>query len=168
MPYGRSEAYELGAQWLAPCSLVEDWGCGLGWMRNLIPAGRYRGIDGTASMFCDEVVDLVTYRSTVEGIFMRAVLEHNYDWDIILANALASFTKRMVLAMFTPTDGPTREIAFVEEIGVPDLAISLKDLTSAIQAAKVTFYGYKTFPTELGYGEETIFYLEREDSCASQ
>jgi hypothetical protein len=80
-PYGETTSYEIGAAWLADCALTEDWGCGAGWLRTLIPPERYRGIDGTASSVCDEVVDLVAYRSTVPGIFMRHILEHNRMWD---------------------------------------------------------------------------------------
>lgn len=57
-PYGDSASYRLGASWLERCALVEDWGCGLGWLRRFVPPGRYRGVDGTASPFADEVVDL--------------------------------------------------------------------------------------------------------------
>lgn len=57
-PYGDTTSYEIGAAWLQSCALVEDWGCGAGWLRTLVPPERYRGIDGTASPFCDEAVDL--------------------------------------------------------------------------------------------------------------
>ena len=159
--YGESPGYEKGADWLKSCSLVEDWGCGLGWMRTLIPKTRYRGLDGTASPFCDEVVDLATYHSKVPGIFMRGVIEHNYDWSTILTNALTSFTKRMALVVFTPTDGPTREVDFVAEIGVPDMAIALDDLLNVINAQDGVTWEYHRFPVGHGYLEETIFYLER-------
>lgn len=167
--YGPSPAYELGAGWLIGCSLVEDWGCGLGYMRYLIPAANYRGIDGTSSDFCDEVVDLSTYRSSVPGIYMRAVIEHNYDWATILANALASFTERMALVVFTPTDGPTRQVDFVEELGVPDIAIALDDIIAAIDEPGNILCHREAIPVEMGYGQETIFYLERskEELCVS-
>jgi hypothetical protein len=45
-PYGDTTSYEIGAAWLAGCARVEDWGCGAGWLSTLIPADRYRGIDG--------------------------------------------------------------------------------------------------------------------------
>ena len=101
-PYGDTTSYEIGAAWLADCALIEDWGCGAGWLSTLISSGRYRGIDGTASAHCSEVVDLVYYRSSVPAVFMRHILEHNYEWSAILDNALASFTERMVLILFTP------------------------------------------------------------------
>ncbi|MPZ20855.1 MAG: hypothetical protein GEV06_23545 [Luteitalea sp.] len=68
----------------------------------MVRSNRYRGIDGTALPFCDEVVDLVQYRSTVPGIFMRHLLEHNDDWARVLDNALASLTERMVLDLSSP------------------------------------------------------------------
>jgi len=40
MPYGRSSSYRRGADWLADCPLVEDWGAGTGWLRTLIPPAR--------------------------------------------------------------------------------------------------------------------------------
>ena len=93
-PYGDTTSYAIGAAWLAECALIEDWGCGPGWLRTLLPVDRYRGIDGTASPCCDVVVDLIAYRSAVLWIFMRHVLEHNEAWSQILDNAVASFTER--------------------------------------------------------------------------
>ena len=98
-PYGETTSYEIGAAWLADCARTEDWGCGAGWLSTLIPPDRYRGVDGTPSPRCAEVVDLVEYRSTVPGIFMRHILEHNYEWARLLDNALASFTERMALIL---------------------------------------------------------------------
>src|SRR5919109_3839778 len=127
--YGDPTSYEIGAAWLVGCALVEDWGCGAGWLRTLLPPDRYRGLDGTASPFCDAVVDLVTYRSTVPGVLLRHVLEHNYAWAQILDNALASFTERMALILFTPEQETTEEIAFRTDVGVPDIAFRLADIT---------------------------------------
>lgn len=109
-PYRDTTSYEIGAAWLAACAPIEDWGCGAGWLSTLISSGRYRGIDGTASAHCSEVVDLVHYRSTVPAVFMRHILEHNYEWRAILDNALASFTERMVLILFTPERAATEQI----------------------------------------------------------
>ena len=52
----------------------------------------------------------VQYRSSVPGIFMRHILEHNYEWARVLDSALASFTQRM--ALITPERATTQEIAF--------------------------------------------------------
>jgi hypothetical protein len=75
------------------------------------------------------VVDLVQYRSSVPGIFMRHILEHNYEWARVLDNALASFTQRMALILFTPEREATQEIAFQHDVGVPDIAFRLADIT---------------------------------------
>jgi len=154
--------YELGAEFLKGCALVEDWGCGKGWMRTLIPPERYRGIDGTASPFADEVVDLATYRSQVPGIYMRGVIEHCYDWETVLANAVASFTQRMALVIFTPLAETTREIAFVEELGVPDISFRLEDLEEAFESPGNIHWDYAFEKADTGYSKEWIFYLERE------
>jgi hypothetical protein len=67
-PYGETTGYEIGAAWLGGCARTEDWGCGAGWLRTLIPPARYRGLDGTASPFCDEVVDLVARRAAPRAL----------------------------------------------------------------------------------------------------
>jgi hypothetical protein len=158
-PYGDATSYEIGAAWLADCALTEDWGCGAGWLRTLIPPERYRGIDGTASSVCDEVVDLVAYRSTVPGIFMRHILEHNRMWDRILDNALASFTERMALILFTPERAATEEIAWDPSLGVPDIAFRLADITDRFPE-DVT-YTVQRIHSATQYGCETILLLER-------
>jgi hypothetical protein len=125
----------------------------------LLPPDRYRGLDGTASLFGDAVVDLATYRSTVPGVFMRHVLEHNYAWAQILDNALASFTKRMVLILFTPEQAVTEEIAFRPDVGVPDIAFRLADLTDRFPP--YVTYAVHRIPSSTQYGTETILLLER-------
>src|SRR5919106_325435 len=157
--YGDPTSYEIGAAWLAGCPLVEDWGCGAGWLRTVIPPERYRGLDGSASPFCDVVVDLVTYCSRVPGVFLRHVLEHNDAWARILDNALASFTDRMVLILFTPERAVTEVIACHPEVGVPDIAFRLADLTDRFPP-DVT-YAVHRISSATQYGGETILFLER-------
>ena len=100
--YGNEATYQAAADWTSDCVLVEDWGCGMGYLRRFIDPDRYRGIDGSWSPFADEVADLTVYRSHVEGIVLRGVLEHDYEWVKILDNAVASFIKRLFIALFTP------------------------------------------------------------------
>lgn len=157
-PYGSTETYELGAAFLRNCALIEDWGCGTGWFRTLVAPDQYRGIDGSASPFTDLQVDLTTYRSRVPGVFMRHVLEHNYEWRSILANAVASFTERMVLILFTPLAETTQQIAFTDDPGVPDLSFALVDIVGEFGDAK---WAMEQLPTDTQYGIETVFYLER-------
>ena len=126
---------------------------------HLLPPERYRGLDGTASPFCDAVVDLVTYRSCVPGVFLRHVLEHNDAWARILDNALASFTDRMAVILFTPERAVTEVIARHPEVGVPDIAFRLADLTDRFPP-DVT-YAVHRIPSATQYGEETILLLER-------
>ena len=151
-PYGDTMSYEIGAAWLAECAMVEDWGCGACWLRTLLPSARYRGLDRTASPFCDAVVDLVAYRSRVPGVFMRHVLEHNDAWAQILDNAVASFTERMVLILFTPERSVTETIAF-----------RLADITERFPP-DVT-YTAQRISSETQYGGETILLLARYPSA---
>jgi hypothetical protein len=156
-PYGMSDTYRLGAEWLLPCSLVEDWGCGRGFLRNFIPRARYRGLDGSPP-WADYIVDLTTYRSTVPGIFIRHVLEHNREWEAILANAVASFTQRMALILFTPVSSSTVEIAWSDDLGVPDIAFAPGDIEAAFDGLGWT---KETMTSPTQYGVETIYRVIR-------
>jgi hypothetical protein len=160
-PYGRSGSYVAGAVALAGCATVEDWGCGLGWFKQFLPRRvTYVGVDGSASKFADVVDDLATRDTTVDGIFMRHVLEHNYDWQLLLDNALCSFTERMVLVTFTPwtEQTPHEELRFEDDYGVPTLALNYDLLMNHLvgfEVEQVDIESPQTF-----YGRETIFTID--------
>ncbi len=162
-PYGATPTYEMGAYWLKGCGNVEDWGCGKGWMRKLIEPRRYLGIDGTASPFADKVVDLADYAPSVPacGIFMRGVLEHDYRWEKILKNAVASFSYRMALVLFTPMiDRGSKEIGFTKELGVPDLSLGHNLIMSHFEP--LAFCAWRDIESPgTAYGIERIYFLEK-------
>lgn len=160
-PYGDTITYQLGAEWLKDCTIIEDWGCGKGWFSRFITPNKYRGIDGSYSPFANEIVDLVTYRSSVSGIYMRHVIEHNYEWKSVLTNALNSFTDRMVLVLFTPMAEETHEIYYNVDPGVPDISFAEKDLLKLFDAAGVSIVEKKTVNNHTNYGEETVFFLKK-------
>jgi hypothetical protein len=135
--YGSTETYQIGAEFLADCDLVEDWGCGKGFMRTLIEPARYRGIDGSRTRFADTVADLAEYTSTVDGVFMRHVLEHDWRWEQILTNAAASARRKLVVVLFTPLHHTTNEIAWNEDPGVPDISFALDDLLGVLDGFTV-------------------------------
>lgn len=158
-PLGDSESYRIGADFLQDCDLVEDWGCGPGWFAS-VRGGRCVSIDGSRSPFADLQADLEEYTSDVDGIFMRHVLEHNYQWRKILENALRSFRKKMVLALFTPwSDDETKEIRFVEEIGVPHLSFRRDDIVEMFGDVEWELLE-RTSPNRI-YGQEHIFLLRK-------
>lgn len=102
--YGAPGIYQRAAEWMVGCAEVEDWGCGGGALRGYLhDSTTYIGIDGSASPWATLGADLRRYRSRVEGIVMRGVLEHNDEWEPILDNAVASFTRRLAVGIFTPT-----------------------------------------------------------------
>lgn len=128
--YGVEASYKMGMGWLYPCELVEDWGCGPAYSKRY-RSGTYIGIDGTEG-FCDKVADLKTYRSSVPGIFMRHVLEHNEDWRPILENALSSFTERMALIFFTPWSDKTHVVHWTPETDIPVISFRKQDILDYI------------------------------------
>lgn len=162
-PYGASESYQRGADWLKDCKLIQDWGCGTGWLRTIVPPERYLGIDGTVSPFADVVTDLRHLRSETPGLFMRHVLEHNHDWRDVLDATQESFTRRMALILFTPMSPVTREhpdLAGLGGIDVPVISFAHADLVARF-APGVAWTLEDLHSPETFFGVERIYYLER-------
>jgi len=161
-PYADTESYRMGAEFLQDCKVIEDWGCGKGWFAQFLdPSQVYVGVDGSKTPFAQKQVDLVDYISSTDGLFMRHVLEHDYNWEAILQNAVMSFLNRMVLVLFTPlSGGDTLEIAFADDPGVPDLSLS-KDRVEKIIKSGATITAQTTIKSSAQYGVETIYFLEK-------
>jgi hypothetical protein len=158
-PVGDTESYHIGADFLQDCEVVEDWGCGPGWFAT-VRRGRCIGVDGSRSPYADRHADLVEYSSDVDGIFMRHVLEHNYEWRRILENALRSFRKKMVIAIFTPwSETETKEIRFIDDVGVPHLSFRRADLTDMLHGMEWELLERQS-PNRI-YGEEHIFLITK-------
>jgi hypothetical protein len=69
------------------------------------------------------VTDLRYYTSSVEGILLRHVLDHNWCWEQILQNAIASFQKQLAIVIWLPmTAGETIQVD-TNFLGTPDLRI---------------------------------------------
>jgi GT2 family glycosyltransferase len=157
-PYGDETTYRLGAAFLEPCSLVEDWGCGLGWMARHVGPERYRGVDGSSTRFATVHADLATYRSDADGIFIRHVLEHDDRYGRILANALQSFGCRLVLVIYTPLSDELRELGIDRESGIRELALPRGEIASALDQFHWTFERVRS---DTAYGCESVYYVER-------
>lgn len=158
-PYGDSASYMILAEHVADCATVEDWGCGKGWMRNFIPAPRYRGVDGTRSMFADEVTDLCYYQSDVDGIVMRHVIEHEWDWELVLDNAMMSFKRKFGLALFTPLQDVTQRIDHTAIVDVPDIGFAEADIVEFFDG--LSYERVVVDPSPTKYGIEHIYLVEK-------
>ena len=160
--YGDTITYQLAGEFMKDMAQVEDWGCGTGGFRRFY-AGKYIGIDGSANPFVDKIVDLREYQSNVDGIVMRHVLEHNYDWEKILKNALASFQKKLCIIIFTPFAERTGEIAHNKKFGVdvPDIAFHKEQIGAALYGLRWRMESHKT---NTNYGVEHIYYVEKPHS----
>ncbi len=156
-PFGDTITYQMGAEFIGDLP-VEDWGCGLGWYRQYAK-GPYCGLDGSPSRFCDKVGELGEYRSQTPALFMRHVLEHNaFDWQTILDNAVASFTKRMVLIIFTPFREFTIELKVEHEGDPPQISFAWSDVTDRFGDASWTS---QPTASRTQHGVENVFYLEK-------
>jgi hypothetical protein len=169
--YSDTETYQIGADYLRDCKVIEDWGCGAGNFRNYINninnvdsnSIRYIGLDGSNTPFAEHKVDLAFYHSTTEGIFMRHVLENNYNWRKILLNAIDSFTNRMILVIFTPFSSDiTKEIAHNKAHGVdvPDISFNKDDLIACFNG-NCDYLIRENISTATGYGCEHVFFLSK-------
>ncbi len=164
--YEDTSSYRFAAAWLDGRGTVEDWGCGTAWAKQFFTAtDDYRGLDGTWSQFCDEVVDLRTYRSNVPCIMMRHVLEHNAEWRLIAENFAASWTDRAVLVMFIPPQPEDMDVGG-PEWPIPDMAVSGPDLFELLDPhGDVTFSGWieMHYPPDhpMQWGWEGVVLMER-------
>lgn len=157
-PYGPDTSYEKAAKFLDG-GPVEDWGCGTCYAKRFFPNG-YLGID-MAPGFADYIADislLLEPRPKRTNILLRHVLEHNSAWKEILRGAVISSTKLCVV-IFTPFGDDTRVINWTEnERGrVPDISFRKEDLTRHFPK-----FTEESFPSNLVYGRETIFYVHTE------
>lgn len=158
-PYGDETSYRKGMTYLDGHGTIEDWGCGTAFAKRFATRSAYIGIDGSPSAFRDKAADLRTYASNADCIFMRHVLEHNYEWRAILKNAISSFQLRMVLIIFTPFADETGPIATSSEI--PDIAFRKEDL---IESFRHLHYSEESLQTPTQYETEHIFYIEKRSS----
>lgn len=159
-PFGDTVTYQMCADWLADCRTVEDWGCGKGWAKGLFRADQYVGVDGSRTPYADIVTDLADYRSDVDGIMVRHVLEHDPAWRDILTNAISSARLRLAIVLFTPLAKATCQIAWNEAVRVPDISFALDDLTGPVAAAGWEWTS-QTLATATQYGTETILRCSR-------
>lgn len=168
--YSDTLTYEKGFNWLKPCEVIEDWGCGAGGFKRFFTdsvKNKYLGIDGSITPFSNIKADLTTYKSNVQGIYMRHILEHNYEWKKVLENALQSFTERFCLVLFTPFSNNTKEIAhnLSHGVDVPDISFSKNDIIQTILNNNCVFT-LESFQTNTGYQIEHIFYITKKNYLA--
>jgi hypothetical protein len=156
--YGADVSYEKAAAFFSDVDLVEDWGCGAGGFKRIWKK-NYIGIDGSNTPFADRIVDLCSYRSDVDGILIRHILEHNVLWENILRNAIASFRKKLCLVLFTPLVEKTRQIAYHEKNDVPDISFALEDLERHFSGLIWRMELYRVENSL--YRTEILFYCER-------
>lgn len=162
-PFGPDTlTYEKAIAWLDGFGLIEDWGCGTARAKGFVKYGPYRGVDGSPP-YADVIADLREYRSDAPCIVMRHVLDHNAEWRLVLANALASFQVRMVLVLFVPMGTVTREIARSKEskwweAGIPDMQFSRDDLMPFLQPYLIR---EERVLSKTAYGVEHVFYLQK-------
>lgn len=162
--YGNTVSYSLAEEFLKNLE-VEDWGCGTGAFKR-IHQGPYIGVDGSKTPFVDKIADLRFYKSRVDGIMMRHILEHNYDWEIVLKNALASFKKRFCLIIFTPFRSTTKVIDQNKNYGVDVPTISFRKANIEKCFGDLKWSLSENIKTQTRYGAEHIYFVEKSSQVA--
>lgn len=162
--YGHPESYQRAGIWFDEVGgVLEDWGCGCCAMRDYVKKCEYIGLDGSVNDYYERYpVDLANYISRVHCLLLRDVIDHNVEWEKVLANAVSSFTKRMVLVIFHDL-GPETKVLFHHASpkfpGVPDLQFSLGDLFKHIEPY---LRRIENIPADDNSpNNETMFYLEK-------
>lgn len=157
--YGNTITYQLAEDFLKGLD-VEDWGCGTGGFKRLHQAG-YLGIDGSNTPFVDKLADLRKYKSSADAVMMRHILEHNYDWEKVLDNAISSFKRKFCLVLFTPFSKKTKVIGQNEKYGVdtPTISFKRKDIERHFKGLKWKLA--QNIKTKTYYGIEHIYYVEK-------
>ena len=158
--YGAAITYQFAAAFLGGCKDIEDWGCGRGGFRAYCP-GNYIGVDGSRTPYATKIAELGGYRSSVDGILLRHVLEHNYNWPPILEAAVQSFRKRLCVVLFTPFADTTRELRHNRKAGVdvPDLSLAKADIEAHF--AGLEWRLVEDIKTTSQYGIEHIYCVWR-------
>jgi hypothetical protein len=157
--YGDPTTYLIAASFFADVEEVEDWGCGAGGFRYFCLSSRYVGLDGSRTPFADKIVDLCKYRSIAQGIVLRHVLEHNYDWQSILSGAVQSFSKKLCLILFTPFSEQTKDISSNRIIDVPDLSFRRDDIERHFDG--LTWRLLANLKTNSQYAQEHVYLVWR-------
>ena len=160
--YGTETTYEKAGEWLSGM-LVEDWGCGYCFARKYMQS--YRGID-VGCPLADKNINLSDYNSSVDGILIRHVLEHDYGWRNIIKNAVGSFHKRLCVVFFIPPNEKEDSLHSVEAaIDCPVLSISKSDFESILTAGGCTFTSELLQTGSAPLGLEVVYYVEKSHDC---
>jgi hypothetical protein len=159
--YGDVTTYYMAGAFLTGCATIEDWGCGAGGFKRFCP-GDYVGVDGSQTPYASKVVELTTYQSESDGILLRHVLEHNYNWPKIVVGAVKSFRRKLCIILFTPFSDTTREIGHnrARGIDVPDLALAPGDIEAHF--AGLSWKLFREIQTKSQYGVENVYCVWRE------
>jgi hypothetical protein len=156
--FGDGITYRIAAAFLSDVTQVEDWGCGTGAFRDYCLVD-YVGVDGSKSPYVDRIADLSTYRSKAPAVHMRHVLEHNHDWETILANAVASAEQKLCLCLFTPFAPSTVEIATNTDIHVPVLSLPRQQIERHFEG--LSWRLLESIPTDTEYRQEHVYLVWR-------
>lgn len=159
-------SYKKAAEFLGADQPVEDWGGGTGWAKRYF-TGPYKNIDGSPHPNVDVVADLTKYKSKVDNILIRQVLECNPDWKMILRNAVMSFNKKLCIIIGTPLVETTREgesNPVVKADGthtgeyIQEMYFAKADLLADLPGFKIT---EEEVDTNQYYHKDHIFYVEK-------
>lgn len=156
-PFGSDSSYQSAAEFLDSLDLVEDWGSGSGYSRRFFSRARLVLVDSCRSKWADVVEDIASRQSYPDGILLRHVLEYQYNWEAILKNAVASFTRRMVIVISTPFGVETTQQTYDKTHNVPVLSFAYCDVVRHFLGIWRAELVYQT-----ERGQERAFFLNRE------
>jgi hypothetical protein len=155
--YGDSDkTYQMAASFLDDGNDTEDWGSGGQWFAKFLNKSKYLPVDGSGPLKCT-IADLREYKSGVDNILIRHVLEHNLDWRLILQNAITSFQKKLCIIIFTPMQN-TEGIIDNNRGDLPDVGLPKKEFEEFLNGLD---WNIETIKSKTKYGEETIYRIQK-------
>ena len=159
--FGSSMTYEMAAEFLDDCDIVEDWGCGRGGF-TLFRKKPIIGVDGTSTPFVHKIADLREYTSNVDGILLRHVLEHNRNWDKVLVNAINSFRKKLCVVLFVPlSEDGTKEVSKIEDPDIPTLSLDKDGFLGHLNCGLVDYTYVGRLHTDSTFRNEHVYLITR-------
>jgi len=147
---------------------LEDWGCGNSVFKEYckqLQSVKYIGVDGSNTGHQNIIADLTDYKSLVDCVYIRHVLENNDEYEKILNNALQSFKKILILILFTPllsSANTTQVINFTNLCGraIPDIAFKENEIPAIIEKNNCKYEKIEMSKTNTKYHVETIFVVK--------
>jgi hypothetical protein len=120
-------------------------------------------LDGSNTGYQDKIADLINYKSDVDCVYIRHILEHNDEYEKILNNGLQSFKKVLILILFTPLSNSASTVLNTIQLSgytIPDISFNESEIISIIERNNCRYEKIEFSNSLTQYNVETIFIVK--------